>query len=379
MRELVGIFGLVCGAVVVWTVANYGYASADDPPVKWNMAFLFAVIATGGLFGHAVSVRIWGRSRLWSVIVGLACAGALLINLSNSLGALAGKDSRSAAEAASKSAQIRDDRAELARLQKALDSIRTFTATDETAVNAAKRAADAATKSREAECAQRGNNCRAREGDERKANEDLAKASAAKASTDRANRLEAQMQPIRERLTKAGPVAATNVQGSALAKLFRLPDAEAGFMATLQQFGLAAVVEVLIVLAMISFELMAPAARAKIIEAEAAPETITEAPPRPRLVASNPDNPVGSVKRILTESLEAAKGARVELAEVAARYRAVCKAQGKRACSLEAFTAEVDAFCRAVGVKRKAEGDHLYLIDVQLIGLQGEANAAHRI
>jgi hypothetical protein len=116
MRELVGIFGLVCGAVVVWTVANYGYASADDPAVKWNMAFLFGVIATGGLFGHAVSVRLWPISRFWSVIVGVACAGALIINLSNSLGALAGKDSRSAAEAASKSTQIRDDRAELARL-----------------------------------------------------------------------------------------------------------------------------------------------------------------------------------------------------------------------------------------------------------------------
>lgn len=97
MRELVGIFGLVCGAVVVWTVANYGYASADDPSVKWNMAFLFAVIATGGLFGHAVSVRLWRLGRFWSIIVGLACAGALLINLSNSLGALAGKDNRSAA------------------------------------------------------------------------------------------------------------------------------------------------------------------------------------------------------------------------------------------------------------------------------------------
>src|SRR5262245_28943305 len=214
MRELVGIFGIVCGAVVVWTVANYGYASADDPSVKWNMAFLFAVIATGGLFGHAVSVRLWRLSHFWSVIVGLACASALLINLSNSLGALAGKDSRSAAEAASKSTQIRDDRAELVRLQRALDAIGTFTPTDDTAVSAAKRAADAASKSREAECGttekQRGNNCRAREADERTANEALAKATAAKATTDRANHLEAQMQPIRDHLAKAGPVAATN-------------------------------------------------------------------------------------------------------------------------------------------------------------------------
>jgi hypothetical protein len=42
--------------VVIWTVGNYGYASADDPAARWNIAFLFAVIAAGGLFGHAVSV-----------------------------------------------------------------------------------------------------------------------------------------------------------------------------------------------------------------------------------------------------------------------------------------------------------------------------------
>jgi hypothetical protein len=380
MRELVGIFGLVCGAVVVWTVANYGYASADDPAVKWNMAFLFAVIAAGGLFGHAVSVRLWPISRVWSVIVGMACAGALIINLSNSLGTLAGKDSRSTAEAASKSTQIRDDRAELARLQKALDAIGPFTPTDDTAVSAATRAADAATKSREAECGttekQRGNNCRAREADERSANEALAKATAAKAFTDRANRLENQMQPIRDRLAKAGPVAVTNVQGNTLAKLFRLPDAEAGFLATLQQFGLATVVEILIVLSMVSFELMAPMpARAEIIEPELVPDTrnwAAKVPPRPRLVSSNPENPVGSVKRILTESLETAKGARVELAELASRYRSLCKAQGKRACSLEVFTGEVAAFCRAVGIKRKTEGQHLYLVDVQLVRTQGE-------
>src|SRR5215813_7483654 len=142
-----------------------------------------------------------------------------------------------------------------------MDAIGTFTPTDDIAVSAAKRAADAVTKSREAECGttekQRGNNCRAREVDERTANEALAKATSAKASTDRANHLETQMQPIRDRLAKAGPVAATNVQGNALAKLFRLPDAEAGFMATLQQFGLAAVVEILIVLSMVAYELMA--------------------------------------------------------------------------------------------------------------------------
>jgi hypothetical protein len=116
MRNAVGIFGLICGVVVIWTVGNYGYASADDPAARWNIAFLFAVIAAGGLFGHAVSVRLWPINSVCSALVGLACAAALIINLSNSLGALAGRNSRSAAESASKSSAIRDDRAELARL-----------------------------------------------------------------------------------------------------------------------------------------------------------------------------------------------------------------------------------------------------------------------
>jgi len=62
----------------------------------------------------------------------------------------------------------------------------------------------------------------------------------------------------------------------------------------------------------------------------------------------------------------------VELAELASRYRTVCKAQGKQACSLEVFTGEVTAFCSAVGIKRKSKGDHLYLVDVQLARTQGE-------
>src|SRR5262249_37819756 len=152
MRELVGIFGLVCGAIVIWTVANYGYVSADDPAVQWNMAFLFGVIATGGLFGHAVSVRLWRLSRFWSVAVCIACAAALMINLSNSLGALAGKESRRAADADSKAAQIRDDRAEIKRLEAELAKIGAYVPTDEEAVKAAKTASTTATSRRVVEC-----------------------------------------------------------------------------------------------------------------------------------------------------------------------------------------------------------------------------------
>jgi hypothetical protein len=103
MRSLIGLFGLICGAVVIWTVAQYGYASADDPAARWNTAFLFGVIAAGGLFGHAVAVRVGRVSKPWAVMIVMVCGAALVINLSNSLAALAGRNSRSAAESANQS------------------------------------------------------------------------------------------------------------------------------------------------------------------------------------------------------------------------------------------------------------------------------------
>jgi hypothetical protein len=379
MRSAVGIFGLICGALVVWTVAGYGYASTDDPAAKLNIAFLFGVIAAGGLFGHAVAVNVWRINRFWSVMIGLACAAALVINLSNSLGALAGRNSRATAEATSKTAAIADDRRELARLEKALADLGKFTPTDSAAVAAAKRTADAATGARKAECGngdpkQRGRFCRQKEDEEGKANTTLTTATADKATTDRAKALEADMRPIRERLRTAGPVQPANVQGSAIAKLFRLPAAEAEFAATVQQIALAAVVEALIVLSMVAFELMgkAPAAAAKghssppepPREPERAP--VIPEPPKPKLVASNPAPPVGSVKRILSDHLEAAHGSRVEIAELGGCYRAVCRAEGKRPVSLEEFVAAVEAFCKAIGIRRRTIDGHVYLQNVRL-------------
>src|SRR6476660_4906430 len=98
MRSLLGAFGLICGAIVVWTVGSYGYASSDDPNVKWNMAFLIGAIACGGLFGHAVSARLWPKSHALSIVIGVVCGIALIVNLSNSLGALAGRADKSTVE-----------------------------------------------------------------------------------------------------------------------------------------------------------------------------------------------------------------------------------------------------------------------------------------
>ena len=382
--------------MVIWTVGNYGYASADDPAARWNIAFLFAVIAAGGLFGHAVSVRLWPVNWVCSLLVGLACAAALMINLSNSLGALAGRNSRSAAESASKSSAIRDDRVELARLQSALDKLGSYVATDKPAVDAAQRAADAATTAKDRECGggdpkQRGRFCRDKEEAERHATDALTKATAAKALTDRASKLEADMGPIRERLRTAGPVMDANVQGSAIAKLFRLPDAEAEFAATVQQFALAGVVEALIVLSMVSFELLGrkqpsqPPAKAMRWWSRRAP-TRAVMPPRPlrsfvsrrdaKLVAAvRSETTAGSIPKILTAALEPAAGQRVEMAEVYRRYALDCAAEGKRPATRSSSPIR-SRFCKGAGIRTKVEGEHVYLLNVRIGAAQADDRRA---
>ena len=91
MRKLVGLFGAVCGLVAVALVARYGYTTADTEIDGVITAFLFGTIAAGGLGGHAVAVRIWQRNGWWACAVGVIAAIALTVNLSNSLGAIAGR------------------------------------------------------------------------------------------------------------------------------------------------------------------------------------------------------------------------------------------------------------------------------------------------
>jgi hypothetical protein len=129
-------------------------------------------------------------------------AGSVVVNLSNSLGALAGRADKSTVERIALNKLIRADDAEFVRLQRRRDAMPAFVSTDEAAATAAKRAADTATDNRRAECGngdpkQRGPNCRQREVDEKDAADKFAAASSAKAATERAAKLEANMSAIR--------------------------------------------------------------------------------------------------------------------------------------------------------------------------------------
>ena len=175
MRNAVGIFGLLCSVVVVGLVGRYGYKTTDEPTDALIVAFLYGVIATFALAGHAFAVFLWRYSRVAGLAAGAIAAVSLGLNLSNSLGAIAGRQDTAQQERIDKNRKIRATEAELKRLTGLRDAMEAFVHTDEEAVTAAKRAADAATASRQAECQRRGDRCRDRERDEREANERLTK------------------------------------------------------------------------------------------------------------------------------------------------------------------------------------------------------------
>ena len=150
MRNLVGGFGWLFGLGVVALVARYGYISSDNEVNGAILAFLFAGLAAGGLFGHAVAVHIWRIHRAWSVVLGLICVAALVLNISNSLGAIAGRDDKTMAERSKVKETRADDRAELKRLTAEHEGLPKFVATSADGVKSRSR------------CRHRGRACPAR-------------------------------------------------------------------------------------------------------------------------------------------------------------------------------------------------------------------------
>ena len=372
MRNLVGGFGLTCGLIVIGLVGRYGYRSTDVEVDAWIVAFLFGAIAAGGLFGHAVAVRLWEHSKPAAIGVGAVSAMALLLNLSNSLGAIAGRAETATMDRIAKNRAIRASETELKRLMALRDAAPFFKPTDAAALAAAQRSADAATKARAAECEKRGLRCRDREAGERTANAELALVAEAKAATDRANQLEADADRERRELAALGPAVTVNVQGSAITKLFRLPDGEADFAATAQQFGIAAVVELLIMMALIAWEVMrrADAPEFSIEPIQPAMETnssVTPKAPQPmKLKRKCTEPPTGQVMRIMTEVLEPAPGKSVCLESGYRRYATICQTKGLEPVEPNTYLDAMVEFCRTVGLTTKAKKGRLHLVNVQL-------------
>jgi hypothetical protein len=378
------LFAAIVGSLITLINARYGFKTADNEFEGYCIAILFAAISVAALAGHSVALRLWKTNKGVSVLIGLACTIALLISLSNSLSAMAGRGDAAQAQRIKTAEEVRDLRRSLKDAQEERASLK-FTPADEATVAAAKKASEAAVDARAKECVKRGDNCRQREADEGKALAALAAASANKAATDRAKTLDDSIAATRKALSQSGPVLAPNAQGTALASLFSLPDSWASFLSTWQSFAIGAVAEILVATAMIAAEAlrgqgseMTPKPKGRReepmgIEPEAQPFPALELAPKPRLVTSRSD-PAGNVAAIMAEVMEPGKARdKTEIADLFKAYAQACREQGKRPVPPEDFSGAVQRLCGELGIKVTHRGEHVYLTKVRLKEIEASA------
>ena len=386
MRNALGAFGLVAGAVVVTMTARYGYVGSDTPADGAIAAFFFAVIAVGGIAGPAVAVHLFraatGWARLWGVLAGVVAVIALAANLSNSLGALAGRADKTIAERTRATDARKDDRAELARVTAERAAMQFSPATAE-AVSNAREAVKAAERTRKAECGdgepkQRGKNCRQRETEETDARTVLATAITSKEATDRAAKLDTDAVAIRKRLDGAPAVASVNPLAETLGRMFALPVETA---ATAQQVGMVVVVELLIAFALVAWELLdgpvapaaAPAAGRRAGEGMAPkivpgrPDASGEPLQGSNVVALDSARPAGDPAEFALTCLEPSPGASVALAELHQPYSAWCRDSGRRALANDEFAAQFARLLSFAGMRTEKHGGRVLVRNVRLV------------
>ena len=393
MRHGVEFFGLVSSAIIIAVAARYGFKTSDNDLDGYIWAFIYGAITFGGLGGHTVGVRLWRYGKISLALVIFAVSlFALAISLSNSLGAMAGRMNTTLTARMQIAETVRDTRRSLKRAEEEREALK-FEATDWSAVEAAQAKAKAAAAAKEAECSYlRGSKCQKKEDEEAKALAEFETISKNKTAMERARALDAEIKALREKIEKNGPVLEANSQGSALARLFALPEGDAATLSTYQNLAMAVGIEILIVLSLIAYEVMsehekttpAPGARrraeATMAEArepekarEAAPVMVAipydeepkafPARPKPPLIASRAD-PLGSVALIMAEIMEPGRG-KVEIADVFAAYAEACEASGKIPIPANEFPGAIAELCKRLGIQIEDDGEGVFLFKVR--------------
>jgi hypothetical protein len=383
MRVLFGCLAILLGFVSISLAARYGFKGTDTVVDGLISAVVFGAIALCAFLFDAAAVRLWFIChRIGSAVIGFIAAAALIVTFTNSLGAIAGRADTTLAQRTRVADARADDRREQARLEKALADLGGFMPTDEEAVRAAKRAVDTATANRTVECDKRGPNCRAREFDEQTAASHLATVTAAKATTDRARQLEAEIRIVRARLEAGEPIGAPNPLGNALALLF---GHAASVLTAWQQAIVAGVFELCLVGVMVIYELLGHGTAARVAvgaknddASEARPATsvaplsVTKklAPlraTRRKIRANASTNPSSGVKSFIRDQVFPDDGGRVEMKVLMRDYRAWCTEKGIAPIELSGFLDEIERVCSKLGIEIEvADDQRVYCVNVRL-------------
>ncbi len=428
MRTFARFFSLGCGAIVIVIAARYGFKASDNDFDGGMWAFTYGAVTLAGLFGHALGVRAWPNSKLVGALVFAASAFALLISLSNSIGAMAGRGNAQQAERMRVADIVRDARRSLKRAEDEREGLK-FTPADGATVAAAKAKADAATLDKDAahrdydaakqasdtECLIRGKICLEKEkltaGNallwhergqaEASALAALENATQNKAMTDHAAKLDADIAALREKIEKAGPILEANSQGSALARLFGLPDTKAATLSTYQNLAMAVGIEFLIAISLVASEVIglpekgpAPAAAGPVaaarkqdgnienevanpalqIEAVPAAKLPKPSPAAPKRLITSKPNPISNVAQIMAGVLVPGRG-KVEIAALYAAYSEACAAAGKRSVAASDFPAAMAALCKTLNIRIEVTDTGVYLLKVKLLAATARARA----
>jgi hypothetical protein len=370
MRALFAGLAVLLGLASICLTARYGYKSADTVIDGAISAVVFGSIALCAFLFDAAAVRLWFmKHHAGSALIGFIAAAALVVTFSNSLGSIVSRTDAVLAQRQSVAESRADDRRELLRLEKALADLGKFTPADEEAVKAAKRAADASTSNKIAECDKRGPNCRQRELDEAAAATNLAIVTAAKTTTERARQLETDIATVKAKLAQPANtvVGAVNPLGTALANLI---GSAADVLTSWQQAIVALVFELCLVGVMVIYELLGhsklPASKRKSAEIEA---TSAASAPIARPASTAPSKPIaqkppsqkavmGSVSRFISENVSTAKDAKTEMRDLIRGYRDWCASEGLRAIDLNKALDEVEALCNQIGIQIEVAPDH---------------------
>lgn len=402
------IFGIVFGFGLTTLVGHYGYISSDDPKTGIIVAFIYAGLAGGALFGEGFCVQVWLRSRGLAIAGGAVLGIAAIINISNSLDAVVGRGAKTYAAMAAAKETRAGNKDEKDRLEARRESM-TFTPASDDAVEAAKDAVASAEAAMKAECGNgdpklRGRFCRDRESDERTARADLKTVIEQNELTKEAARIDARIGDLTQALSKVEGIqdaeAAQQGGSIAIARLFRLPTTWAGWIADWKMLVLSAVLDLMVMVAFVFYEVLgwptreerkkphqpspptAPTpsmsipAKAQAIDRTPEPVAPTEPKPhpqspvpdrpRPRLAAAT-KQPVGAVLDFLHDGTDIQAGARTEMADAFLRYSAWCKTHTLRVMGVGEFVDAMDKCCKQFGIRTAVESDAHYLLDVQLL------------
>jgi hypothetical protein len=388
MRKLLVAIVAVGAIASVAMCALYGWDQAIELKSKVANAFIYGMIAVFSLALHGAAFKIFISGwRATGIGIGIAAFLAFVVTTFISLGGLASRADHVVAERQEALDTKDSTKRQISALEKERDGLK-FKRATQAAVDAAKRAADTAKSNRDAECKKRGDNCRQREIDEQTAVNALTEAQANKDATDRFDQIEADLKRLRSQKSE-GSVSAADPLKDLLAKIMKPQWAD--MLTSMQKVLFSVTYDICMVAAMIGIVVLdhvhtplarpvAPsiksdepditAAIPPVIDLTPAPEPPPaikpQLPSRPRpKLASSTKQPLGAVLDFLHDAIKA--GTRTEMAEAYIAYVAWCKSKSLRPMDVADFSDAMEKECQDCGIRISVDGDHQYLMGVQLL------------